>query len=83
MEHRHESHFFGVAPPTYAHPCSRCDIPKETDGRRKAPRASEAERTGQLQVRRNSKGHQALGGRLHGGRAKTYPARRRDLDAVT
>jgi hypothetical protein len=84
MERRHESHFVDrFDPPSRSYPCSRCDTREATDRWRKAARSSEAKCVRWLQVRRDGKGDQALGGRLHGVRAKNHHACRRDLEAAT
>ena len=83
MERRHESHFGRFDPPSYSYRRSKRGPRKATDRWREARRSSEAERSRWLQACWDSQGDKALGGRLHGVRAKNHHACRRDLEAAT
>ena len=82
MERRHESHFVGFDLPSHGCPRARRVTGKATDRWREAARSSEAERARWLQIRRDGKGDQALGWRLHGVGAESHHACRADLEAA-
>jgi len=82
MERRHESDFVGYVLRFHRCARSRRGTGKATDRCREATCASEAERARWLQVCRDGQGDQALGGRLHGVRAESHHACRRDLEAA-
>jgi hypothetical protein len=82
MERRHESRFIGYVLRFHRCTRSRRGTDKATDRRREAHSSSDAERVRRLQVRRDRKGDQALGGRLHGVRAENNHACRGDLEAA-